>query len=99
MSWRGNCYDNAMMESFCGTLNAKLFGPYVPPTKAEARLLIFEYIELYYNRRLKHSALGFKTPWTSRLNAGINKINHAPRVSIKPGQPDLQNHESAFLLP
>lgn len=62
MSRRGNCYDNAMMESFWATLKTELFGNYVPATKAEARLLIFEYIELYYNRRRKHSALGFKSP-------------------------------------
>lgn len=62
MSRRGNCYDNAMMESFWATLKTELFGDYVPATKAEARLLIFEYIELYYNRHRKHSALGFKSP-------------------------------------
>jgi transposase InsO family protein len=62
MSRRGNCYDNAMMESFWATLKTELFGDYVPATKAEARRLIFEYIELYYNRRRKHSALGFKSP-------------------------------------
>jgi len=62
MSRRGNCYDNAMMESFWATLKTELFGDYVPATKAEARLMIFEYIELYYNRRRKHSALGFKSP-------------------------------------
>lgn len=62
MSRRGNCYDNAMMESFWATLKTELFGSYVPATKAEARLMIFEYIELYYNRRRKHSALGYKSP-------------------------------------
>ena len=62
MSRRGNCYDNAMMESFWATLKTELFGTYVPATKAEARLMIFEYIELYYNRRRKHSALGYKSP-------------------------------------
>ena len=62
MSRRGNCYDNAMMESFWATLKTELFGDYVPATKTEARLMIFEYIELYYNRRRKHSALGFKSP-------------------------------------
>ncbi len=62
MSRRGNCYDNAMMESFWATLKTELFGPYVPATKAEARSMIFEYIELYYNRRRKHSALGYMSP-------------------------------------
>lgn len=62
MSRRGNCYDNAMMESFWSTLKTELFGDYVPATKAEARLMIFEYIELYYNRRRKHSSLGYQSP-------------------------------------
>lgn len=62
MSRRGNCYDNATMESFWGTLKTELFGAYVPATKTEARRMIFEYIELYYNRRRKHSALGYQSP-------------------------------------
>lgn len=62
MSRRGNCYDNAMMESFWATLKTELFGSYVPATKAEAKSMIFEYIELYYNRRRKHSALGYMSP-------------------------------------
>jgi len=62
MSRRGNCYDNATMESFWSTLKSELFGAYVPATKAEARRMIFEYIELYYNRRRKHSALGYQSP-------------------------------------
>lgn len=62
MSRRGNCYDNAMMESFWATLKTELFGSYVPATRAEAHSMIFEYIELYYNRRRKHSALGYMSP-------------------------------------
>lgn len=62
MSRRGNCYDNAMMESFWATLKTELFGRYVPATRAEARSMIFEYIEVYYNRRRKHSALGYMSP-------------------------------------
>ena len=62
MSRKGNCYDNAMMESFWATLKTELLGDYVPQTRAEARRLIFEYIELYYNRRRKHSSLGYQTP-------------------------------------
>ena len=62
MSRRGNCYDNAMMESFWATLKTELFGSYVPVSRAEARSMIFEYIEVYYNRRRKHSALGYMSP-------------------------------------
>ena len=62
MSRRGNCYDNAMMESFWSTLKTELFGSYVPLTKAETRTMIFDYIEVYYNRRRIHSSLGYKCP-------------------------------------
>lgn len=64
MSRQGDCYDNAAMESFWGTLKRELV--YVRPapyqTHAEARAEIFEYIECWYNRRRRHSSLGYKSP-------------------------------------
>ena len=62
MSRRGNCYDNAAMESFWATLKTELFGDYVPKTRIEAQRMIFEYIETFYNRRRLHSSLGYKSP-------------------------------------
>jgi transposase InsO family protein len=62
MSRRANCYDNAMMESFWSTLKAECFSSYLPTTRREARAMIFEYIETYYNRVRLHSSLGYQSP-------------------------------------
>lgn len=62
MSRKGNCYDNATMESFWATLKTECFGPYVPKTREEAKIMIFDYIEGFYNRTRLHSALGYKSP-------------------------------------
>jgi len=62
MSRRANCYDNAMMESFWSTLKAECFASYLPATHREARSMIFEYIETYYNRVRLHSSLGYQSP-------------------------------------
>lgn len=47
MSRKGNCYDNAFKESFWATLKAECFGTFIPPTKAQARIMIFDYIEAF----------------------------------------------------
>ncbi len=62
MSRRGNCYDNAMMESFWATLKTECFGDYVPATHSEAKSMLFDYIEVFYNRQRSHSALGYLSP-------------------------------------
>ena len=62
MSRRGNCYDNAMMESFWATLKTECFAGGKPPTRQAARLQIFDYIETFYNRRRLHSGLGYQSP-------------------------------------
>lgn len=62
MSGKGNCYDNAVAESFFHTLKTELvyFEDY--QTRAEARGSIFEYIEAFYNRERRHSALSYLSP-------------------------------------
>jgi len=62
MSRRGNCYDNAYMESFFSTLKRELVHGERYRTRDEARLSIFEYVEVFYNRKRKHSALGYMSP-------------------------------------
>jgi len=62
MSRKGNCYDNAPVESFFGTLKTELVFHQHYATRAEARLDLFEYIEVFYNRFRRHSALGYKSP-------------------------------------
>ena len=62
MSRRGNCYDNAAMESFWSSLKRELVYRCQFATRAQARAAIFEWIEVFYNRMRLHSALGFKSP-------------------------------------
>jgi len=61
MSRSGNCYDNAMMESFLATLKTECVD-HRYATRAEARSTIFDYIERWYNRRCRHSSLGYLSP-------------------------------------
>jgi len=62
MSRRGNCYDNATMESFWATLKLELVYRRRFDTRAQARTQIFDYIETFYNRQRAHSALGYLSP-------------------------------------
>jgi transposase InsO family protein len=62
MSRRGNCYDNAHMESFWGTLKAELAQGRTFATRREAELAVFEYVHCFYNRVRRHSALNYQSP-------------------------------------
>ena len=68
MSRRGNGYDNAMMESFWATLKAECFHGERPATRQAARLLIFDYVEGFYNRTRLHSSLGHQSPLAFEKN-------------------------------
>lgn len=61
MSRKGDCYDNAVMESFFSTLKSEC-ATGIYNSRAEARRSIFEYVEVWYNRKRRHSALGYLTP-------------------------------------
>jgi putative transposase len=69
MSRRGNCWDNAPMESFFHTLKTELVHQRNYATREEARRDLFQYIEGYYNRQRIHSALNYLTPEQMELNA------------------------------
>ena len=62
MSRRGNCWDNACVESFFGTLKRELISHRQYRTRDEATRDIFEYIEVFYNRLRRHSTLGYDSP-------------------------------------
>ena len=62
MSRKGNCWDNAVAESFFSTLKVELVHDKCFVTADQARAAIFEYIEVFYNRQRLHSTLGYKTP-------------------------------------
>ncbi len=70
MSRKGECHDNAVMESFFHTLKDELVYEKSYKTKDEAKQSIFKYIELYYNRQRLHSTLGYEAPLEyERMNA------------------------------
>jgi transposase InsO family protein len=62
MSRRGNCYDNAVMESFFGTLKTELTYHESYATRKEAERALFEYLEGFYNTTRLHSSLGYQSP-------------------------------------
>jgi len=62
MSGSGNCFDNAMMESFFHTLKTEKIYWEKYSTREQAKKSIFEYIEIRYNRKRLHSSIGYKTP-------------------------------------
>ncbi len=62
MSRPANCYDNARMESFWATLKTEMIGAQIFASHAEAKTALFDYIEVFYNRRRLHSALGYQSP-------------------------------------
>lgn len=62
MSRKGNCWDNSVMESFFGTLKDECVRSTVYSSLDEARLALFTYMEVYYNRIRRHSTLGYVSP-------------------------------------
>jgi putative transposase len=88
MSAQGNCYDNAKAEAFFSTLKTECFPPgQLFGSKALARREIFEYIEVYYNNRRLHSALGYQTPRQFEAGYSERKNNFfEEKVSATPFQ-------------
>ncbi len=74
MSRKGDCFDTAPIERFFGTLKTELVyqQPYV--TRAEARSAIFEYVEVFYNRQRRHSALGDRRPVAYEAHHYVEQI-------------------------
>ncbi|WP_051959701.1 IS3 family transposase [Sphingobacterium sp. ML3W] len=62
MSRKGNCWDNSVAESFFKTLKIECVYHYIFTDKEQAALIVFEYIETWYNRKRLHSALGDMSP-------------------------------------
>jgi putative transposase len=69
MSGKGDCYDNALMESFFGTLKTECVDRQSYQSLSQARQSIFEYLEAFYNRQRLHSSLGYVSPVTYELQA------------------------------
>jgi len=62
MSRKGDCWDNAVVESFFGSLKTELEGELPFGSRAQARAVVFEWINVFYNRERLHSKLGFRSP-------------------------------------
>ena len=62
MSRVGNCWDNAVVESFFATLSKELLTDGVFPSRERASREVFTFIEIWYNRKRRHSTLGYRTP-------------------------------------
>lgn len=62
MSRIGDCWNNAVVESFFATLTKELLLEERFATRAAARRAVFEFIEIWYNRQRRHSSLGYRTP-------------------------------------
>ena len=62
MSRKGNCWDNAVVESFFASLKQELVNDEQYRTREEARASLFEYIEVFYNRIRLHSSLDYRSP-------------------------------------
>ena len=77
MSRKGCCYDNAAMESFFATLKTECFQNRIPKNRAQARAMLFDYIETFYNPQRLHSALGYLSPleFEKLLNDELNLQN------------------------
>lgn len=73
MSRVGNCWDNAVVESFFATLTKELLGDRVFASREEAHREVFQFIEVWYNRQRRHSALGYQTP--EEFASGIKKAS------------------------
>ena len=71
MSRKGNCWDNACMESFFGKLKTEHIGKIIYRTKAEASQEVFWYIEVFYNRKRRHASLGYVSPVDFEAQHGI----------------------------
>jgi transposase InsO family protein len=74
MSRKGNCWDNAVAESFFHTLKTELVNGEDYHTRYEAKRSIFEYIEVFYNRRRLHSTLGYLSPEAYEKSAALNQL-------------------------
>jgi putative transposase len=82
MGSRGDCYDNAVAESFFATLKKELIHRRAWPTKAELRGEVFEYIEVFYNRRRRHTRLGQLSPSDYETQKEGKRITH-PQIQAK----------------
>ena len=81
----GDCYDNALCESFFATLERELLDRHRFATHGEARLAVFEYLEGWYNRQRRHSALGQRSPVNYERYHQSESVDPNAKLSVKSG--------------
>lgn len=72
MSRRGNCYDNSYVESWFSSLKKEWIYKSIYSSESELRALVFEYIEVWYNKKRKHSSLGYCSPVEYKINNNMS---------------------------
>jgi transposase InsO family protein len=90
MSRRGNCWDNAVAESFFATLKVELARDATWTTRAHAQQDVFDYLERFYNGQRRHSALGYRSPLTFEHQWAAEAATRTPAAKrpIGAGSPD-----------
>ena len=91
MSRKGNCYDNAVMESFWATLKSECFHDQIPLNRDHAQALLFDYIETFYNSKRLHSSLGYLSPLEFEKQFFTAKLAVTPLVTSSVDQESKRN--------
>jgi len=91
MSRKGNCYDNAVMESFWATLKSECFHDQIPLNRDHAQALLFDYIETFYNPKRLHSSLGYLSPLEFEKQFFTEKLAVTPLVTSSVDQGSKRN--------
>ena len=91
MSRKGNCYDNAVMESFWATLKSECFHDQIPLNRDHAQGLLFDYIETFYNPKRLHSSLGYLSPLEFEKQFFTEKLAVTPLVTNSVDQGSKRN--------
>ena len=86
MSRRGDCYDNAVMEAFFSSVKAELRERF--NTGDEAKRELFEYIEVFYNQRRRHSTIGYRSPAAYERLITAQAAEHVANGGIVQASPD-----------
>ncbi len=90
MSRRGNCYDNAVMEAFFSSVKSELGEHF--ESRADAKRALFDYIEVFYNHRRRHSTLGQISPVAFERRAAAAAVDAVVPVDAKTASTrDLEN--------
>ncbi len=85
MGSAGDCYDNALCESFFATLECELLDRHRFRTQAEARMAVFEFIEGWYNPSRRHSGVDYLSPLNYERRYENSLGTESPNLSTKPG--------------